>query len=238
MEKAVRNGLDHSPEFLRERDSLLIARMRADELEPQLRSARVEDVEVEQRCREPRSAFAREPAVRVAVLALEADATDTAKRSSARQSLRAAREKALQLPATEHGFGALAIEFSQHRPSRFAGGDLGWLSTKAPYGDFRACVVKAALQLTDPGSISQVIGDERGLYLVRLTARRETGAADLGRVHANVVQKLLQEKRHALEKAYLNGARQNCSIQVWTSRVSAVELPANSLQPHTSVQLR
>ncbi len=224
--EARRRAVDQTPEFRREYDALLIAHLRAAELEPRLRSAAVEPEEVQKHYRENAAAYSRTGAIHVAALFCEAGAQEASRRSAGRKSLEAAREKALALPPGTPGFGALAIEHTHHQPSRYAGGDLGWLSLDGSYSDFRATVMKIARELKEDGALSQVAEDERGWYLVKLIERREPATEEFGKVKDTIGRKLLREKRQKLEEDFTRAARERSPVQVWKARLETLTLPA------------
>lgn len=226
VEAALRAGFDRDPEVRHQYEASLIGHLREAELEPKLRSATVEPVELEQYYHNHSSSHTQHGSLHLAALVLEADPKPTERRAACRQALQTAREKALALPQTEPGFGPLAIQNSQHSASRFAGGDLGWLVPGGKYDDFRRTVVEVGQKLVGKGAVSEVVEDERGVYLVKLIDRRDESATDFALVKDSLSRKLLREKRQALEEAFAEAACQRVGVAVEMARLNALELPA------------
>ncbi len=211
VDAARRAGLERDPEIAVEMERLLIAGLRQKQLQPQLESLWVSEEELQAYYEQHRQErFTQDARVQVAVLWFDThgQAPMTAR---FRPRLEAVREQVLANPElfpVEKGFGSVAIANSEHRASRYRGGDLGWLTVGTggtASGGWNAVVQEIARRLETPGELSGVVDSPEGLFLVRLMARRPGGVADFSSVRDRIESELLRERRQALEADFRSG---------------------------------
>lgn len=199
-------GLDKEPEFRRAYENLLLSRLRARELEPALSNAVPSTVQIETHYQTNQAAFT-DPAQRNgAILFLEVSSKATPeKRAQVRTKMEEARVKALELiqsnPAIR-GFGPLAIEYSEDQPTRYRGGDIGWVDERRRDGRYDAPVIEALFHLEKPGQISEVLETPKGFYLVRLLESRDRRVKPLASVEPVIRHKLQIAGRERVEKEW------------------------------------
>lgn len=83
-------------------------------------------------------------------------------------------------------FGPLAAQYSDHRPSRNAGGDAGWFSLSGPSGAWPEQVLAGIRSLRDVGEVSPPVVAPNGVYLVKLITRQASTALPLEKVRERV----------------------------------------------------
>ncbi len=230
MAQAAREaGLDRDPAFIEQLESFLIARLKETQLQPKLRDLKLPESELsayyeanlEQKFTEPEH-------VRVAVLWFNTRGQDplvaryTPRLAEIRDNLLGGSET---IPA-EKGFGALAIKNSEHRASRFKGGDVGWL-TKDPANDpLRVKVLSLAAPLKEPGDLSAVANLHGGLFLVRLIERRPAHVRPFDEVSSGIERKLLSQRRVDLEEQFNMDIRARLKIERFPENLAAMsDLP-------------
>src|SRR5262245_7373836 len=156
-----------------------MSRLKSLVLEPKLGSLKITDQDL-QRIQD-KDANPKKPRlsqVRLAMLRLGVNAKATPARIKETEArLEEARAKASRLPPDTLGFGPLAIDYSDDDPTRYRGGDLGWLETDPARYHLDQAMLAAGFALADPGEISPIIRGADALYLVRSIDQRNAAAA-------------------------------------------------------------
>jgi len=146
-----------------------------------------------------------------------------------RARLEKAREVVLNDPRSypaPQGFGTLAIQNSEHQPSRYKGGDLGWLEA-ADQAGFRTTVERIGQQLKEPGEVSQVTETRDGIFVVRLVDRKPARTRELATVFNEIHRKLLHEKRQQVEEQFETEITRTATVTRYANNLSAVsDLPS------------
>ena len=219
VDAARRAGLEHDPEIATEINRLLIAGLHQKQLQPQLESLRVSEEALQAHYEQHRQTRYAQPAqVQVAVLWFETRG-QAPLAARYRPRLEAARAQVLADPAAfpvAQGFGRMAVTNSEHRVSRYRGGDLGWLTaddTGRSAGGWNSEVQKIAQTLNAPGDLSGVAEAPEGLFLVRLIARRPGGIADYASVRGRIENDLLRERRQQIEVNFQRGILAEAPVQ-------------------------
>ena len=204
-EEARRTGLDLDPAVQQEIDLILARRLRTTRLEPRLKAIQILDSEVEEAYRKQRDTRFTEPeSVRCAVLWFNTRGQQPLEERY-RPRLESVRASLLANPswiAPSNGFGALSITNSEHRVTRFNGGDTGWITTNATGEPWRSEVLRIAGDLRQPGDLSDVVAGRDGVFLVRLLDRRPPMVKPFESVRAEIQRSLLAERRRTVEEAF------------------------------------
>jgi hypothetical protein len=239
VDAARRAGVERNPEIRDEIERLLIAGLRQTQLQPHLDSTRVGEEELQAYFEQHRQTSFTQPGQdRVAVLWFDTRGQGPLA-ARFRPRLNAARAQVLADPSAfpvAQGFGALAVTNSEHRVSRYRGGDVGWLTASAAgttASGWNPAVQGIARTLRVPGDLSEVVESPEGLFLVRLIARRPGGVADYASVRERIAQDLHRERRQRLEADFLSGILAASLIQRQPAALAAVDgLTTNHLAIH------
>src|SRR5262245_45888248 len=139
LQRARALGLDRDPDFIETVESLLAARLHEARLKPDLAAARLEESELRAYyVTVGESQFRIGRRSRVAVLWLDPRGVGplAARCQSRLEQARLELESDnSSQAANESGFGPLSIKYSEHRPSRFKGGDIGWVDLDSRSAD-------------------------------------------------------------------------------------------------------
>lgn len=152
---------------------------------------------------------------RVAILQVRPSSKSAAAPTSApgEARLERIRQQALALPPEVEGFGSLAREVSDHRPSRFQGGDLGWLTAV----QLRACLPDAVVEVVDGlpanAEVSSWIRTPQGCFLARVLERKPAAPMPLDSVLERVRFECSQANRDAAEEAILTTLRGSFAVR-------------------------
>ncbi|MFM7213578.1 MAG: SurA N-terminal domain-containing protein, partial [Verrucomicrobiota bacterium] len=202
---ARREGLDQDPVVQQEIDLLLARHLRTVRLQPRMKAIEVTDTAVKEAYERDRDSRFTEPAaIRAAVLWFNTRGQPPLEERY-RPRFDAVRTRFLADPswiAVSNGFGALSVTNSEHRVTRFSGGDTGWLRTGASGDAWRSEVVRIAATLQKPGDLSEVVAGPEGLFLVRLIDCRDPSIKPLESVRTGIETSLLAARRRELEEIF------------------------------------
>ncbi len=93
----------------------------------------------------------------------------------------------------EVAFGELARLHSEDQPTRYRGGDCGWVSRDRPIFRWPPKVLDAMFALQTPGELSPVIEAEDGCYLIKLIDAKPAQITALGEVREAIEKRLTQQ---------------------------------------------
>jgi hypothetical protein len=232
LAKALQDGLDRDPAVQRSYRNLLIGKLKERDLNRQLEQACVSAEEMQHYYEQHRSHYAKPDRVRLAVLFLETATTmRNEEKAELKQRMQEARQKALSAaePA-ERGFGSLAIYYSEDQATRYKGGDIGWVEAGRDRGRWSRLVIEAGFALKNVGDVSEVLTDDRGVYLVRLLGRAEASVTPLTEVEAALRHRLLSDKRRQIEKSYLQELRKSFPIETHPERLAGIAPPPSAVK--------
>jgi parvulin-like peptidyl-prolyl isomerase len=237
VERARKAGLADEPETKRRLESVLIARLREQQLDAELAKVEVSDEELAAAYQERLAEFSQAALDRFAILFQEVDAkASETRRAEARQRLESGLAQAAAAPAgggrgpAASGFGATAIDYSDDQIGRHRGGDIGWVAEAADTPRVPAEVLAAGRAL-ELGARSGVIETAQGFYAIMKTDSRPGGARPLEQVAGELKQTLLREKRRAMEERFLAEALGAAAATLDTAAASRVEIPDSPPTP-------
>lgn len=229
---ARRAGLDRDPGLAAEIDRLLIARLQATQLQERLDRVEVSEADLAAEYERGRTTRYHQPErVRVAVLWFETRGQEPlAERYRPRlEAVRAqVRQAGAALPAT-NGFGDLARTHSEHRASRFRGGDVGWLPESGAADPWGTAVRGLAATLREPGDLSEVSATPAGLFLVRLIDRQPGADQPFAAVREQIRRTLRADRRRQVEEQFRQEILQAARVERppdMAARVAAIRLPS------------
>lgn len=220
-----------------EMDNVLIAKLRAQELEAKINALVVSDDELKAAFDAAAGSLARPAKVRLALLHLQSDGKMS---EATRAELRARMEDGLKKTA-EHpaeggrgaaatGFGAVAVEYSDDQSSRYRGGDIGWLDEGNYSYRWPRPVLEAGYAL-EKGASSGIIETDTGLFVVMKTDLRDGSAASFEEAKGALRRDLLAKARAAIEADFLAVNRQLTGAEIRADVLATITLPATTAPP-------
>ncbi len=227
--RAVNAGLDKDPELQRAWRNLVIGKLKERELAPRMAQAEVTQSELESSYAADRDRHTRPAAVRLAVLYFKTDPVmKPEKIAELQRRMAEARQQALATgTGGPPGFGALAITCSEDQATRYNGGVVGWIEQNRGHAWLGPAPVEAGFAIKNPGGLSDVIHDSKGVYLVKLLDRRESTVIPFAQVEAPLRQRLLLEKRRQFEQALIRESRESVSVQAHPELLARIPVPAS-----------
>jgi parvulin-like peptidyl-prolyl isomerase len=218
-------------------ENVLIAKLRAQELEAKLAAVTVSDDELRAAYDSGSAKLTRPAKVRLAILQIQGDVKmSDAKRAELRARMEEALQKAAENPAeggrggAAGGFGKVAAEYSDDQVSRYRGGDIGWLDD----GNFTYHWPKAVLAAgyaLEKGGRSGIIEADGSLYTVMKTDVRDGATTSFEEAKTLLRRELLAKKRAEIESAFLAENRSRTAAEINTGVLSTVTIPAPPARP-------
>ncbi|MBL9128196.1 MAG: peptidyl-prolyl cis-trans isomerase [Verrucomicrobiales bacterium] len=218
---ATAAGFDRTPEMQRRIRRLVVGYFKEKEL-PTTNGV-VDAGEIRAFYEANKNRYAVPAAVRAAVLFVSVPRTTPAEkarelRGKAEDLLRAARGA-----TNAAAFSALAASHSDHRASRYRGGELGWLSRES--GGVEPELVEALFALTTPGEFAPLVATTEGFYVAKLIEKREAGFKPLDSVESSIGQQLARDKAGRAERELYASARAGLDVRIHDDRVDEVTVP-------------
>jgi peptidyl-prolyl cis-trans isomerase C len=237
VSRAKKAKLDADAETKREMENVLIAKLRAQELEAKLAAVSVTDEELRQAFDAGAQKYSRPAKVRLAILHLKGEPKmSEAKRAELRARMEDALKKAIENPAeggrgaAAGGFGQVAADYSEDQVSRYRGGDIGWLDEGNVSYRWPKAVLEAGYSL-EKGARSGVIETDTGLFAVMKTDSRDGATASFDEVKTSLRRELLTKKRSDIEAAFLKETQELTGAEIHTEVLATVTLPTSAAPP-------
>lgn len=220
-------GYERESELVEEWKRLLVRRYEAEHLEPRIAALSVSNAEIARHYEAHRADYVRPERRRVALMFLSLpDGTSPARR-------RAVHDRAEALLAEARGtadappvdFAELARRHSDHRASRYVGGDVGWVSRGQRSHRFAPSVVEAMFALDTPGALSPVVRGPDGLYVLKLTALEAEQPRPLEELRPRIRHTLLDAKRAQLVEAFHAELASRTRVEIDPDALDALRVP-------------
>jgi parvulin-like peptidyl-prolyl isomerase len=223
--QAQRKGLATDPAVIYQQESILIAHLK-EKLETERGPLELPtEEEVQAYYNENIEEFRVPARARVAWLV-----------SPDRQQLELAKAKLASLPDGTRHFGELAIEYSAHQPTRYRGGDLGYIAQGlAPNPLGHPSLTEAAFALESPGEISEILETPEGFYLLRLIEKSPETLLPYSRASNQIRRDLIAQRRHARDQAIAHAAQEDIPAEINEELLTSLQLPTSTnSEPGTS----
>lgn len=211
VEEARRRRLDQDPEFLATVDRLLIQRLL--QAQPGLPAVASEE-ELQKFYEQHRAEFDRPERLRISQIFLAASkgSADRSKiESEAKRLLEELRKK--QSGGDGGAFAVAARSRSDDPASRPLSGDLGFRTADELASAIGPPAKEAAAKLVFPGDIALVATD-RGLHLIRLTARQAGIHLDFEAAKPRIESRLAAERRTGSAEELVDKLRRQTKVEI------------------------
>jgi parvulin-like peptidyl-prolyl isomerase len=220
-------GIPDEPAFSDLVERMMIQRLRERRLESSLAEMAITDAEVVQYYEANQDQFTRPERRQIALIRINRPAREEEEDlASLRTRAEEARTAAEALADDVAHFGAVAVDYSDDRSSRYQGGVVGWLvdSDQAQYR-LDPAVIAAAFELNSAGEISPVIETASALWLVRLVALEAERRQPLTSVAEGIRHRLTRQRAAELEEGLIDGLRSEQTININEAALASVPVP-------------
>jgi hypothetical protein len=227
---ALKAGYDKDPDILASLKRLMANKYREDKLGPRLEKITVSDKEIEKYYQAHQADFVLPKKVRAAIIQISVPANaSTDKKAALFKRAAAAQAEALKLSPDTRSFGSVAVHYSDHQPTRYRGGDTGWLQPGRNDRRWPDEVMKAVFSINETGAV-RLVTTPAGHYLVKLMETRERAPRPLAAVKARARHQLLNEKKGAVERQFYKKLKGQVPVRIDRARLEDVEMPSGSAQ--------
>lgn len=227
-QKALAAGFDGHPEVQARIRNLIVAQFRERQVRP-TNTPSVTDGEIQAAYEAQKERFQTPVATRGAVIFIEAPRTATPeKRTELRQRAEAVLAEA-RSAADERTFGQVVAQYSEDRPTRYRGGDTGWIGRDGTDND--PALTEALLKLANPGEFAPLVETPRGFYIAKLIGKREPGNKPVDEVKEAIRYQLSRQKAEQAERDFYAAMQSGLDIQINRTVLDSISLPAPVGEP-------
>ncbi len=230
-QEARQRGYEHDPQVVVAVDNFL-----ADRLRQEIRSeTKAGSQEIETYYKAHAAEFMTPTAVRAAVIFVATPPQMTAEtRAEKRVAMDTIRQRAAGLPPSAVGFGPLAAQYSDDQETKLKGGDMGFFVEGHANPIWEKPVIDAALALTSPNQLSDVVSTDRGYYLVKLTAKHNASPRPMESVRLQIEKRLAEDNERHFVAGLIKAAEDKSAIKVFNDRLAVTpvqDTPSGSPTP-------
>lgn len=241
--KAVQAGYERNEQLIQRFKRLVVEQYRQDHLGKADAVPAPQADAIGQYYQAHLSEFTQTPQVRPALIRVRVPAHATPeKRAEWQAKMAEIRRQATELPSSEVAFGDLARRHSEDQPTRYRGGDCGWVSRDRPVFRWPAKVLDAMFALQTRGALSPVIEAEDGYYLLKLIDVKPAQLAALGDVREVIEERLTQQaaeqRRAEFNRAALAGVRVEVHRDLLEKITPPPAVARNGAEPPTAMSAR
>jgi hypothetical protein len=204
LNQAYELGLPQERVIQREYNHLLIGKIRERYIEKERKKITISDRELEAFYQEHQEKYRIPNKRQFAILFFKKRLKNTAREKELISEKFVSIEKLYEegkLPKAQKGFGAYAIDYSEHQVSRYRNGELGWFS-EGKHVNWEQKVLDIGFKLKTIGDISSIIETSKGYYLVRLMAEKKERYKSFQKVKSEVRYQLITAKQRKIKEDF------------------------------------
>lgn len=224
--KAKAAGYDRDPEMVAAFDRMIASRFEEEQLAKRLGAASAPtDAEIAEAYRHDLARYTTPAAVRAGVIFIAVSSKAAAEtQTELKERAESVLVEARQADAT--GYARLAQQHSDDQPTRYKGGDTGWLEETRHAGSrWEAAVLDALSSLQNVGEFAPLVATRRGFYIVRLTDSRAASVQPLEQVKEGIRYQLIQIKQHQVRAQFYEEAKLAARIQINQAALDSLTEP-------------
>jgi parvulin-like peptidyl-prolyl isomerase len=192
-------------------------------------NAAVTEQEIEQFYRENKARYATPPAVRAAIILLEAPAYATPEKRAEFSARAEAVLAEAKRAASTQAFADVVRRHSEDGPSRYRGGDIGWLTSETTGTDSQLVTALAAVE--QPGGFAPLVSTPRGTVIAKLLEKRPAGFKPLAEARETIRYQLARQQAQQAEANLQASIKDGLDIQVNQSLLESITLPPEKNEP-------
>jgi peptidyl-prolyl cis-trans isomerase C len=221
---ALRSGYDKDAQILARFKRMIVNKYREDVLLPRFEKLTVSEEEIKDYYKKHKADFVTSKRVRAAVIQINVPAlASEEKKAQLWKRAKAARIEALKLTQATRSFGPVAVKYSDHQPTRYRGGDTGWLEVGRGNNSWPQEVMEAISSLYKTGEMSPVIKTSSGYYLAKLMETSESEPHPFVKVKERIRHQLVTEKKAQAEGEFYEELKTTVPVRVDRTLLGAIE---------------
>ena len=225
--RAAGSGFLDRPDIQQAIRLMVVERFRGEWEQAHPQASPLTDARIRESYAQRRDRFLRPEAVNLALIRLESPRKASAEKKAEIQAkaVSLADRTRRELGGLLH-FGPIAAESSSDQPSRYRGGEQGWMTAAQLRERWPAEVVAAADVLKEPGEISQPIATSDGVFLVRLMGRRAEALRPVDEVRSQIEHELMREARTERDRQWSAESRSGVDVTIHRDVLAKVPVPS------------
>jgi hypothetical protein len=213
---AFSSGLAEDPEVRAEVSRVLSNRAKELYLVPELKKIEISAERLRELYETNLDQFQANEKRQVAVLWLN-PGKDPQRLAMYQEKLKSARSWVLEqsglTKSPERGFAELAVDYSEHQASRFAGGIVGWMEREGGMDDWSKAVAEIVFGLKEIGEVSEVVTRVEGVFLVRYLAQTPSVTRPFDAVKSDLERMELRRLKEEVEAEFFLQLDQKHPVQ-------------------------
>ncbi len=231
LNKAYAIGLDKMSSIQREYEYMLIGHIKKEFIEEKRKKITISKGDLEDYYKSTLESYSVPLKRKIAILFFKKRSKDAQREYKV---IKAKYAKIIELhnnkllPSPEKGFGAYAIDYSEHQVSRYRGGELGWFSKNAKL-NWEQKVLEKAFALQNIGDTSEIIETDKGYYLVRIMAQKKAKYRDFDEVKSKVKHQIIRDKQKAIKEDFSKMLRSQFKIDISLEKLDEINIQHSSL---------
>ncbi|MBW8864297.1 MAG: peptidyl-prolyl cis-trans isomerase [Verrucomicrobia bacterium] len=227
VQSAKSNGLADASDVRRACEDILIAKLKETQLDPQQAGIKVSSEEVQSAYEKEIARYTQPAKAQLAFVLIAVGAkADTNRVAATEVRATEALRLASSLPASSHGFGSVAADYSDDQVTRYRGGDAGWFIADDLLSDrWPKAVIAAGMDLKNAGEMTGVLRGPNGFYLVKKLDSRPEVITPLAQVQAAIEHRLLLAKQAEAGQKFEQQARDAANVQTDAALLATVAYP-------------
>ncbi len=230
-QKALAAGYDKDPQIVASLKRMVVARFQEDQL-VKLGQPEVTPEDITHYYNDNPQRFGTPEKVHAAMIEIKVARTAMAeKRAEVAARAEAVLAEARTNTSSDRTFGLVAQKNSEHQPSRYRGGDIGWLTVGVTNNEWPPAVTEAIFNISRPGEISPVIETPAAFYVVKLIERLPASVRPLAEVKDGVVYLVARQKEQQQQDKLLTALKQGLDIRINRALLESISVPARETKP-------
>jgi parvulin-like peptidyl-prolyl isomerase len=219
---AASSGYEKDPEILAALDRILADRYMRDQMAKSLKPPT--DAEVETFYKDHGADYGAGERRRGSFIQIRVGPAASA------ETKRAMENKAKQAAAEARGpetnaFAMAAARHSDDTPTRYVGGDMGWVQKTEGTYRWDKAVTAALFEISAPGEVAGPIPAPDGFYVLRLVEKTDGKPRPLDVVRPYVEQRMMTERRAQVQREAYDRARRVVPVTIDKTVLDAIEPP-------------
>ena len=216
LNKAYDLNLDENPRLKREFEYILMGEVRKRYIEKARKNIKITPKDVIDYYTQNKALYLKPTRYKLAIIFYKKEKKISKKReekifANLNTIIQLANEN--KLPSAKEGFGNYALEYSEHRVTRYKGGLLGWFTHKDK-NMWEQEVLKAGLILDKVGDISPIVEGTRGYYLIRLAQKEMHSYRSFDSVKNSIYHKMILEKQASIKKHFNTKLKEQFDVSI------------------------
>lgn len=200
-------------------ERMLISQLKQNVLQPRLNKIQVSKLSIREYYLQNREMFIMPARFRFSMI-MQRYPKDLADKD--RENAEIELVNAIENISEKSGFGKNAASLSDHQPSRYKGGDIGWYEKEGMY-NLPSQVLQTGFALNKPGQTSPPIWHANNLYFLKLTDLTAAAIKPIEEVSDKIHHQLITQARQQTKEEFEQEVIDSVNIAVFSERIPSMQ---------------